>query len=135
MITRSNPNVDYIADDIFQTYGFTQNIRAGNTLYLSGVAPFKGNLEHVEVVGIGDIRAQVAHILEVIKRCLAAEGATFENWVAQTVYTTNMAELQRTADIFREAFGGYSPTSTWVEIKGLFVPEQMVEISGTAILD
>ena len=60
MITRSNPDVDYIADEIFQTYGFTQNIRAGNTLYLSGVAPFKGNLEQVEVVGVGDIRAQVA---------------------------------------------------------------------------
>ena len=46
-----------------------------------------------------------------------------------------MTELQKTADIFREAFGDYAPTSTWVEIKGLFVPEQMVEISGTAILD
>lgn len=135
MITRSNPDVGYIPDEVFQTYGFTQNIRAGNTLYLSGVAPFKGNREQVEVVGVGDIRAQVAHTLEIIKRCLAAEGATFENWVVQTVYTTNMTELQKTADIFREAFGDYAPTSTWVEIKGLFVPEQMVEISGTAILD
>ena len=135
MITRSNPDVGYIADEVFQTYGFTQNIRAGNTLYLSGVAPFKGDLEQVEVVGVGDIRAQAAHTLEIIKRCLAAERATFKNWVMQTVYTTNMTELQKTADIFREAFGGYSPTSTWVEIKGLFVPEQMIEISGMAILD
>ena len=135
MITRSNPDVGYIADEVFQTYAFTQNIKAGNTLYLSGVTPLKGDLENVEVVGAGDMRAQVAQTLEIVKRCLAAEGATFKNWVAQTVYTTNMAELQKTADVFREAFGGYSPTSTWVEIKGLFHPEQMIEISGIAILD
>ena len=35
MITRSNPDVGYIAEEVFQTYAFTQNIRAGNTLYLS----------------------------------------------------------------------------------------------------
>ena len=135
MITRSNPDVGYIADEVFQTYAFTQNIKAGNTLYLSGVTPLKGDLENVEVVGAGDMRAQVAQTLEIVKRCLAAEGATFKNWVAQTVYTTNMVELQKTADVFREAFGGYPPTSTWVEIKGLFHPEQMIEISGIAILD
>ncbi len=135
MITRSNPDVGYIADEVFQTYAFTQNIKAGNTLYLSGVTPLKGDLENVEVVGAGDMRAQVAQTLEIVKRCLTAEGATFKNWVVQTVYTTNMAELQKTADVFREAFGGYSPTSTWVEIKGLFHPEQMIEISGIAILD
>ena len=135
MITRSNPEVGYIADEVFQTFAFTQNIKAGNTLYLSGVTPLTGDLENVEVVGVGDMRAQVAQTLEIIKRCLAAEDATFKNWVMQTVYTTNMAELQKTADVFREAFDGYSPTSTWVEIKGLFHPEQMVEISGIAILD
>ena len=135
MITRSNPDVGYIAEEVFQTFAFTQNIKVGNTLYLSGVTPLTGDLENVEVVGVGDMRAQVAQTLEIIKRCLAAEGATFKNWVMQTVYTTNMAELQKTDDVFREAFGGYSPTSTWVEIKGLFHPEQMVEISGIAALD
>ncbi len=135
MITRSNPDVGYIADEVFQTFAFTQNIRAGNTLYLSGVTPLKGDLENVEVVGAGDMRAQVAQTLEIIKRCLAAEGATFKNWVVQTVYTTNMAELQKTADVFRDVFGEHSPTSTWVEIKGLFLPEQMIEISGIAVLD
>ncbi len=78
MITRSNPDVGYIADETFQTYAFTQNIRAGNTLYLSGVTPLKGDLENVEVVGAGDMRAQVAQTLEIVKRCLAAEGATFK---------------------------------------------------------
>ncbi len=81
------------------------------------------------------MRAQVEWTLEVLKRCLAAQGATFRNWVVQTVYTTNIAELAKTADVFRRVFGEYTPTSTWVEIKGLFHPQQMVEINGIAVLE
>jgi enamine deaminase RidA (YjgF/YER057c/UK114 family) len=70
-----------------------------------------------------------------MKRCLEAEGATFRNLVAQTVYTTNMAELVKLADLFRRVYGEYAPTSTWVEIRGLSHPQQMVEISGIAVLE
>jgi 2-iminobutanoate/2-iminopropanoate deaminase len=39
MIERSNPAVGYIAEEVFKPYAFTQTIKAGNTLYLSGIAP------------------------------------------------------------------------------------------------
>ena len=108
---RSNPDVGYIAEEVFQTFAFTQNIKVGKTLYLSGVTPLTGDLENIEVVGTGDMRAEGAHPLEIIKRCLAAEGATFKNRVMQPVYTTNMVGLQKTDNVFRGAFGGYPPTS------------------------
>jgi 2-iminobutanoate/2-iminopropanoate deaminase len=135
MIERSNPVVGYLAEEVFQTFAFTQTIRAGNTLYISGVAPLKGGLKDLEVVGPGNLRVQVEWVLEVLKRCLAAEGATFRNWVAQTVYVTDVAELVRIADVFTPSFGEHSPTSTWVEVRALFHPQQMVEISGVAVLD
>jgi len=135
MIERSNPAVGYMAEEVFKTYSFTQTIKAGNTLYLSGIAPLKGDLKSLELVGEGNLRAQVEWCLEVLKRCLAAEGATFRNWVAQTVYTTNIAELAKVADVFSRFFGEYTPTSTWVEIRGLFHPQQMVEISGIAVVE
>ncbi len=135
MIERSNPEVGYMGDEVFKTYAFTQTIKAGNTLYLSGVAPLRGDLKSLELVGEGDIRAQTEWCLEVLKRCLTAEGATFYNWVAQTVYTTNIPELAKVAEVFGQFFGEHTPTSTWVEIKGLFHPKQMVEISGIAVLE
>jgi enamine deaminase RidA (YjgF/YER057c/UK114 family) len=135
MITRSNPAVGYLSDDVFNVNAFTQTIRAGNTIYLSGITPLRGGLKDLEVVGAGDLRAQVEWTLEVLKRCLAAEGATFRNLVAVTVYTTNMAELVKLADLFRSVYGDYAPTSTWVEIKGLFHPQQMVEINGIAVVE
>jgi len=134
-IERSNPEVGYLGADVFRDYAFTQSIRAGNMLYLSGIAPLRGPSANVELVGPGDIRAQVRFCLEVLQRCLAAAGAGLEQWVAHTVYGTDMQELHKTADIFVEVFGRYPPTSTWVEIKGLFVPGQMVEITGFALLD
>ena len=39
---RSNPDVGYIAEEVFQTFEFTQNIKVGNTLYLSGVILLQG---------------------------------------------------------------------------------------------
>jgi enamine deaminase RidA (YjgF/YER057c/UK114 family) len=92
-------------------------------------------LQKVELVGEGDLRRQVEQTLDVIQRCLAAHGAGFQNWVAQTVYTTDIEALIETADIFRRYFGEHTPTSTWVEIKRLFHPGQMVEINGIAVLE
>jgi 2-iminobutanoate/2-iminopropanoate deaminase len=51
------------------------------------------------------------------------------------VYTTNMAELVKNADVFNAFFGEHSPTSTWLEVKSLFHPQQMVEITGIAVLE
>ena len=135
MIKRTNPDVGYMADDVFEAFAFTQNVKTGNNLYLSGIAPLKGSNDNIELVGAGDIKAQVSFCLGVLDRCLAAEGVSIENWVTHTVYTTDISELYKTADIFVDVFGQHPPASTWVEIKGLFVPGQMVEITGMAVLD
>lgn len=134
MIERSNPDVGYVAPEAFEALGFTQVIRAGETLYVSGTTPLTGDLHEINLVGQGDLRAQVAQTLEVLQRCLAAHGASFEHWVAQTVYTTDMDALIPCADVFRQHFGTHTPTSTWVEVTRLFHPEQMIEISGIAVL-
>lgn len=135
MIKRSNPDVGYMTDDVFEAYAFTQTIRAGNHIYLSGIAPLRGSNDNIELVGEGDIKAQVRFCLEVLQGCLAAEGVDLRNWVAHTVYGTDMQQLHKAADVFVDVFSEYPPTSTWVEIKGLFVPGQMVEITGFAITE
>jgi enamine deaminase RidA (YjgF/YER057c/UK114 family) len=132
VIERNIPQVDYVDLKVFEDLHFTQAIKAGNTLYLSGTAPFKGDIQ--EPVGVGDMRAQVEWTLEVIKRCLAAYGADFRNWVAQTVYTTDIEGLAKTTDIFGRYFGEHVPT-TWIQVARLFHPDQMIEINGIAALE
>ena len=134
MITRSNPNIGYMENDVFEANAFTQTIKAGNIIYLSGIAPLRGGLKNLEVVGT-DLKGQVEWVLEVLKRCLEAEGATLRNLVSVTVYVTSMDDLVKLAPFFREFFGAYPPTSTWVEVKRLFHPQQMVEVSGVAVVE
>ena len=134
MITRSNPDIGYMKDDVFEANAFTQTIRAGNTIYLSGIAPLLGGLLNIEVVGT-DLKSQVEWVLEVLKRCLAAERLTLKNLVSVTVYVTSMEGLVKLAPLFREYFGTYPPTSTWVEVRRLFHPQQMVEVSGIAVVE
>jgi 2-iminobutanoate/2-iminopropanoate deaminase len=135
VIKRSNPEVGYLAEDVYEQFSFSQMVKAGSTLYVSGVGPFTTSAGSLQLVGEGDPRAQLEWVLEIIKRCLAAEGATFRNWVAQTVYTTSIADLEPVADSFRRFMTEHAPTSTWVEVKGLFHPKQVVEISGIAVLE
>ena len=135
MIERSNPDVGYFADEVFKAFGFTQTIKAGNTLYLSGVGPMKGDLNNMQLVGEGDMRTQLEWTLEVLKRCLAAHGATFHNLVAETVYTTSIDELLKVWDVLDRFRGQDTPTSTLVEVKRLYHPQQLVEITGIAVLE
>jgi len=134
-IERSNPEVGYLADGVFKTFFFTQTIKAGKTLYFSGIAPIKGDLKNMQLVGEGDMRAQIVWTHEVLKRCLAEYSATFHNWVAETLYTTNIEELLKVWDVRRRFFDEDVPTSTLVEVKRLFHPQQMFEISGIAVLE
>ena len=55
MITRSNPDVGYISKDVYEAYAFSQTIRAGNQIYLSGIAPLRGGDDDIELVGEGEL--------------------------------------------------------------------------------
>ncbi len=135
MIERSNPDIGYLAEEVHTTFSFTQTIKAGNTVYFSGITPLRGSLADLQLVGENDMRAQLEWCLEVLRRCLAEQGATFHHFVSQTVYTTDMDELVKHVDVFATAFAGEAPTSTWLQVERLFHPMQLLEVSGIAVLD
>jgi 2-iminobutanoate/2-iminopropanoate deaminase len=123
MITRSDPDVGYMDQSVFDTLAFTQVARADKTVYLSGVAPAVGTIDNLQIVSPGDMDGQVEFVLDIIERCLESEGLGLEHLVAVTVYATDMAAL----------VGAHPPTSTWVEISKLFHPDQLIEITAIAV--
>jgi 2-iminobutanoate/2-iminopropanoate deaminase len=132
-IVRTNPQVGYLDDDVFETLGFTQVIRADRTVYLSGVAPLTGPVADLQIVAPGDMAGQIGFVLDVIERCLAAEGLGWAEFVAVTVYVTDIEALAAQARLIAERFGAFTPTSTWVEVRKLIHPEQLIEITGIAV--
>ena len=117
---------------IHQTTGYSHAIQAGNTLYIAGqvaVDP-EGN-----VVGVGDIEAQVAQVWQNLRSILGYAGGSLEDIVKITVYTTDIAHRPAIAAARDRMFptGNY-PASTFLVISSLARPELLVEIEAIAVL-
>ncbi len=118
--------------------------RSGHTLYSHVVAVEGRRLVFVagqlardragNVVGQGDMRAQIRQTGENIKAALAAAGATLGDIVKTNTYVTNMDEFFKCVDIRHEYFGPGWPTSTTVEVSRLAHPDMMVEIEAVAVV-
>lgn len=52
MITRKNPDIGYMGESVFEAFAFHQTVRAGDTVYLSGIAPFQGGMEDLTIVAL-----------------------------------------------------------------------------------
>src|SRR5213594_4439431 len=100
--------------------------RSGHTLYSHVVSVEGRRLIFVagqlardragNVVGKGDMRAQIRQVGENIKAALAAAGATLSDIVKTNTYVTDLGEFFKHVDVRMEYFGAL-PTSTTVEVR------------------
>ena len=89
---------------------------------------------HGNVVGKGDMRAQLRQVGANITAALAAAGATVNDIVKTTTYVTDIDEFFRHVDVRMEYFGAL-PTSTTVAVRRLAHPDCLVEIEVLAVVD
>lgn len=133
MLKRRNPTSGYFTEDIYRAFGFTQVVRADSTVYIAGIAPLRGGLHDLEIVGAGDLRAQITFCLEELRRELADEGLGPEHVVAATMYVTDMDAFRGCGDLMAAFYGDESPSGTVLGVTALFHPEQQFEISAIAV--
>jgi 2-iminobutanoate/2-iminopropanoate deaminase len=110
---------------------FTDAVRAGNLLFVSGFLPVDGE---GRLVGGDDVVAQVRQVFANLGAVLAAAGASFADVVKVTVYLTDIADRVRINPVRQEIFGDSRPASTLVEVSALVVPGARVEIDAVALL-
>lgn len=133
MMTLSNPEIGYFEQDVFDAFAFSQICQVGNLTFLSGVAPLKGSLSDLQLVG-KNATEQLQFVLDIIEKCLASAHLTKENIATWTLYTTNITEFSEiAAPVLNKWLGTHRPTSTTVEVSGLIHPEQTIEITVIAI--
>jgi 2-iminobutanoate/2-iminopropanoate deaminase len=87
------------------------------------------------LVGKGDMRAQIEQVGENIKTCLEAAGATLADIVKTNTYVTDYDEFSKHGDMRARYFGAATPTSTTVEISRLADPAAMIEVEAIAVID
>lgn len=105
---------------------------SGRMIFVAGqlARDADGNL-----VGKGDMRAQIEQVGENIKTCLEAAGAGLADIVKTNTYVTDYAEFSKHGDMRLRYFGPATPTSTTVEISRLADPDAMIEIEAIAAVD
>lgn len=134
MIIRTNPPVDYLGADVFDGLAFRQSVRAGDTIYYSGVAPLKGTLADLQLVGTGDMAAQFEFVLGVIDGCLKADGLDRSKIVTWTFYTTDIKTfIEVMPGILAPWVGEHRPSSTTVEVRAFVHPDQLLEVTAIAV--
>ncbi|HUC12502.1 MAG TPA: RidA family protein [Stellaceae bacterium] len=104
----------------------------GKMIFVAGqlARDAQGNL-----VGKGDMRAQIQQVGENIRTCLEAAGATLADIVKTNTYVTDYVEFSKHGDMRMRYFGPATPTSTTVEISRLADPDAMIEIEAIAAVD
>jgi 2-iminobutanoate/2-iminopropanoate deaminase len=114
-------------------YGYSQAVKVGNTIYLSGQVSHddSGN-----IVGPGDMGAQMRQAYRNIEKVLSQYGATVDNIVDEVLFVKDMdAAFAERVKCKQEVFRG-NPivASTIVQIQRLAFPELMIEIKCIAQL-
>lgn len=87
-----------------------------------------------DIVGAGDMRAQLRQTLSNIKIAVEAAGGSLANLVRTNTYVTDIEEYFKHVDVRMEFYRHAMPTSTTVEVRRLAQPELMVEIDAIAAL-
>ncbi len=111
-------------EDYEQLIGFTQVIQHGDRLYLSGItAPGP------------DMKLAVEAVYGSIRRILEKHGATMGDVVKENLYTTDMSAMKTQVATRRQFYPkGRYPAATWVEVKGLYMPEYVLEVEVEVVL-
>lgn len=114
--------------EVSDTYGYSQTVRVGSTIWVSGQAGFGPE-------GIpASVEEQSQLAFRNLQLVLEAAGASLDDIVEMTTYHTSMDELAGFMGVKSEFIQAPYPAWTAVEVAGLAEPALKVEIKATAVI-
>jgi 2-iminobutanoate/2-iminopropanoate deaminase len=109
---------------------YSQAIRAGNMLFLSGQIPIDPKTSNLVA---GRIEAQTRQVFSNIGEILKAAGASFDHVVSVGVFLADMNDFMKMNEIYATYFSSPAPARATVQVARL-PKDCLVEIQVTAIL-
>ena len=98
----------------------------GNQFFVSGMTAHDGA---GKVAGDASMYGQAKTTFSKIQSMVEAAGGTMDDIVEMTIYVTDISQRKEVWRARQEFFSGDFPCSTLVEVKGLAIPELLVEIN------
>jgi 2-iminobutanoate/2-iminopropanoate deaminase len=111
--------------EIEKAYGYSHAVKIGDDIKISGAVSMddEGN-----PTAVGDLEQQMKNAYADLGRVLEHYGYTFDDVIVENVFTTDMAGFLEVAAYRGSIYTKQFPTGSWLEVKGLALPEFMIEI-------
>jgi len=106
-------------------YGYSHAVKIGDDLKISGAVSMN---DSGVIVAPGNMEQQMKNCYSDLEKILQHYGYTYDDVVAENIYTTNMAEFIKVSGFRNSIYKKQFPTGTWLEVKGLAVSGQLIEI-------
>jgi enamine deaminase RidA (YjgF/YER057c/UK114 family) len=123
--TSEAPEYFSLRPKLEKEYGYTHAVRIGDDLKISGAVSMN---DSGMIVAPGDMAQQMKNCYSDLEKILQHYGYTYDDVVVENVYTTNMAEFIRVSGYRNSIYKKQFPTGTWLEVKGLAIEGQLIEI-------
>ncbi len=108
---------------------YSQAIKAGNTLYMSGQIAIQ---KSTGAILTGNISEETEQVMKNLDDVLKAAGMDFSNVVKSTIFLKNMGDFPKVNEVYGSRFSAQPPARETVEVSGL--PKGVnVEISCIAV--
>jgi 2-iminobutanoate/2-iminopropanoate deaminase len=119
------PEYFLLRPGVEKSYGYSHAVKIGGDLKISGAVSMDstGNL-----TAAGNLDQQMKNCYHDLDKILQHYGYTFDDVVVENVYTTNMAEFIKFSAYRNSIYKKQFPTGTWLEVKGLALKGQLIEI-------
>jgi 2-iminobutanoate/2-iminopropanoate deaminase len=95
---------------------YSQGVKAGGFIFLSGQIPLVGNTGKIVQ---GMIKEQTEQVIVNIKALLAAEGLDLTDVIKATVFLVSMNEFSAMNEVYARHFTGTPPARSTVEVARL----------------
>ena len=124
-INTEKPEYFLLRPEVEKAYGYSHAVKIGNAIKISGAVSMdnEGN-----PTAIGDLGQQMKNCYADLEKILKHYGCTFDDVVAENIFTTNMPLFLEKAAYRTEIYKNHFPTGSWLGVKELAIPEFMIEI-------
>lgn len=110
---------------------FCMVVKAGRHLFLRGQT---GLALDGRFVGVGDPAAQAEQALANVKQLLEEAGSKLEHICKITTYITDRGHREAIYNVIGKRLSGIHPCGTGLIVRGLAMPEMLVEIDIEAVI-
>ena len=125
VLSSNKPEYFNLRPKLEKDYGYSHAVKIGDHLKISGAVSMT---DSGVIIGVGNMELQMKNCYKDLEKILQHYGFTYDDVYAENIYTTNMADMIKVSGLRNSIYKKQFPTGTWLEVKGLALKDQLIEI-------